>query len=165
MDFDQAFDRLIGFEGGYANDSRDPGGETMWGVTRRVAVIEGYHGDMHILPRDTAKDIYRRRYWDAVNADKLPGLLRYAVFDAAVNSGITRAAAWLRQALDLGDDGGVDDLVIKAAHEADPAAAVNRMCGIRLEFLTSLPTWGAFGRGWSRRIAEILQSPSTKGTA
>ena len=35
--FDQCFDKLISHEGGYVNDPRDPGGETMWGVTARVA--------------------------------------------------------------------------------------------------------------------------------
>jgi lysozyme family protein len=25
---------------------------------------------------------------------------------------------------------------------------------IRLEFLQALPTWGTFGKGWGRRVAE-----------
>jgi lysozyme family protein len=32
--FDTLVDRLIGREGGYVNDPRDAGGETIWGVTR-----------------------------------------------------------------------------------------------------------------------------------
>jgi lysozyme family protein len=35
MDFDTAFQRLIGHEGGYVNDPRDPGGETKYGISRR----------------------------------------------------------------------------------------------------------------------------------
>jgi lysozyme family protein len=76
MNFDDAFDALLGVEGGYSNSPSDPGGETMWGITRRVALREGYSGDMHLLPRETAKAIYRRRYWDAVMADRLPEAVR-----------------------------------------------------------------------------------------
>lgn len=92
MDFDQAFDRLIGHEGGYANHPSDPGGETMWGVTARVARANGYQGDMRALPRDLAKAIYRKAYWTPVKADQLPEGVRFDVFDAAVNSGVGQAA-------------------------------------------------------------------------
>ena len=36
-DFNKAFDRVIGHEGGYVNHPSDPGGETNWGVTRNTA--------------------------------------------------------------------------------------------------------------------------------
>ncbi|MCZ3110867.1 hypothetical protein NYZ20_18695, partial [Acinetobacter baumannii] len=72
MNFDQAFDALIGHEDGYSNNPADPGGETMWGVTLTVARASDYTGPMKDLPRDTAKAIYRAQYWDAVRADQLP---------------------------------------------------------------------------------------------
>jgi len=31
--FDDAFEALLGNEGGYANHPSDPGGETMWGAS------------------------------------------------------------------------------------------------------------------------------------
>lgn len=156
MNFDQAFDVLIGHEGGYSNHPADPGGETMWGVTRRVALQEGYAGEMRYLPRDTAKAIYRKKYWDAVRADELPAVLRYGVFDAAVNSGVSQAVKWLQQAVDVQDDGVIGPMTIAAAKKADFLALPN-MLGYRLDFMTSLPTWGQFGRGWARRIAAILK--------
>ncbi|HIA2409759.1 TPA: glycosyl hydrolase 108 family protein, partial [Burkholderia contaminans] len=33
--FDDAFEALMGNEGGYSNSPADPGGETMWGITAR----------------------------------------------------------------------------------------------------------------------------------
>ena len=36
MTFDEAFDTLIGHEGGYSNDPRDPGGETRYGISKRA---------------------------------------------------------------------------------------------------------------------------------
>jgi lysozyme family protein len=156
VNFDQAFDLLIGHEGGYVNHPSDPGGETNWGVTRRVAIQEGYSGDMRHLSRDTAKAIYRKKYWDAVKADELPPVLRYAVFDAAVNSGVSQAVKWLQQSVDVADDGVLGPMTLAAAKKADFLALPN-MLGRRLDFMTSLPTWGAFGRGWARRIASILK--------
>ena len=41
MDFDQAFERLIGHEGGYVWHPSDPGGETNWGITRVTARANG----------------------------------------------------------------------------------------------------------------------------
>lgn len=153
MTFDQAFDRLLGHEGGYSRHPSDPGGETMWGVTHKVALQEGYVGDMHIMPRDFAKKVYRKRYWDAVQADELPGVLRYTVFDAAVNSGVKQAVQWLQRALDVGDDGVIGPMTLKAAQGGFPMEVAVKMNADRLDFMTSLPTWGAFGRGWARRMA------------
>ena len=62
-DFNEAFDALIGNEGGYSNNAADPGGETMWGITKRVAVASGYMGQMKDLPRETAKQIAKKNYW------------------------------------------------------------------------------------------------------
>lgn len=155
MDFDQAFDQLLGHEGGYSNNPVDPGGETMWGVTQRVAVANGYAGAMRDLPRDTAKVIYRRMYWEAVQADQLPSTLRFDVFDAAVNSGVSQAAKWLQLAVGTTPDGVIGAVTIAAARGAGPLVPA-RYSGLRLQFMTNLPTWSAFGKGWARRIASNL---------
>lgn len=156
MNFDQAFDRLIGNEGGYSFNAADPGGETMWGVTARVARANGYLGDMKALPRDTAKSIYATRYWDAVCAGALPALLRFEVFDAAVNSSVQQAVRWLQRAAGVTDDGVLGPMTLAAVHGADPLRLALAFNGERLELMTSLPTWGSFGRGWARRIAANL---------
>lgn len=157
MNFDQAFDILIGHEGGYANHPSDPGGETMWGVTARVARVHGYQGQIRLLPRDTAKTIYRKDYWDAVQADKLPQAIRYTVFDAAVNSGPKQAIRWLQRALDVGEDGVLGPLTWDALNKCSGVKVGILFNAERLDFMTSLPTWGAFGRGWARRIVANLK--------
>jgi lysozyme family protein len=157
MNFDQAFDRLLGHEGGYSFSPSDPGGETMHGVTARVARANGYSGDMKDLPRDKAKEIYRAKYWKTVRADELPESLRFDVFDAAVNSGVGQAVEWLQEAVGANPDGAIGPKTLAAAAAAGPLAAA-RFNGARLQFMTNLATWGAFGRGWARRIASNLQS-------
>lgn len=159
MNFDDAFDKLIGLEGGYANHPSDPGGETMWGVTARVARAHGYQGGIRFLSRDIAKAIYRTDYWDPIRADSLPERLRYTVFDAAVNSGVKQAVRWLQRSLDeVGEDGVLGPLTLDALNKGNALGLAIRFNAERLDFMTSLPTWGAFGRGWARRIAENLKA-------
>ena len=158
MNFDQAFDVLLGHEGGYSNHRSDPGGETMWGITARVARANGFTGDMHDLPRDMAKEIYRAKYWDAVMADRLPDSARFTVFDAAVNSGPRQAIEWLQRCLDVGEDGVMGPLTVDAAQKANGLLLAVKFSAERLDFMTSLPTWGSFGKGWARRIANNLKA-------
>jgi lysozyme family protein len=157
VNFDEAFDTLLGHEGAYSNHPSDPGSETMWGVTRKVAIQEGYTGDMHVLPRELAKTIYRKRYWSAVQADKLHECIRYTVFDAAVNSGPKQAIKWLQRVLCVEEDGVLGPVTFAAMDDVPPLLVGTLFNAERLSFMTDLPTWGHFGRGWARRIAENLR--------
>jgi lysozyme family protein len=111
---------------------------------------------MQSLPVDVAKAIYRRDYWDAVHADELPGDLRYEVFDAAVNSGVSQSIKWLQRALGVTDDGVIGPKTIAAARAHDVQSLRAKLLGVRLQFMTNLPTWPSFGKGWARRIASLL---------
>lgn len=156
MNFDQAFDRLIGHEGGYSNHPSDPGGETMWGVTARVARANGYTGPMKEMPRAVAKSIYRNLYWDPVKADHLPDAVRFDVFDGAVNSGVQQSVKWLQRAVGAADDGVIGPKTIAAATSVGESASA-KYNGHRLAFMADLPTWQTFGKGWARRIASNLK--------
>lgn len=161
MDFDKAIDLLLSdrVEGGYSNNPADPGGETMWGITRRTAIRHGYTGMMRLLPRATAAEIYRKEYWDPNHTDSLPEVLRFPVFDATVNSGGREAALWLQRALGLPESGVISAVEIAAcAKLVNPFPLACRFIAQRLEFQTNLPIWGQFSRGWSRRIALNLST-------
>lgn len=153
MRFEQAFERLLGFEGGLVDDARDAGGLTKWGISQRA--LPGV--DIATLTREDAARIYRERYWVAVQADRLPEALRYAVFDAAVHSGVSRSIRWLQQALGVAVDGQLGPLTRLAALQAPVERTRARLLGLRLEALTAMPDWSAFGRGWARRLAAQLQ--------
>jgi lysozyme family protein len=158
MDFDTAFTHLLGHEGGYVDHPSDPGGATRWGVTERVARANGYTGHMRDFPEAAARHIYRREYWQAVRADELPPVLRYPVFDAAVNSGVKQAVKWLQEAVGAKVDGVIGPQTLTMARAAHPDFAKQRMLGRRLKFMTDLKTWPVFGRGWARRIAALLEA-------
>lgn len=152
MDFDRAFDKVIGHEGGYVNDPRDPGGETKYGISRRAYP----NLDIRNLTIDQAKGIYKRDYWDRCLCDQLPGLLRFHIFDAAVNSGVKQAAIWLQRAVGANADGIVGPRTIAAARAANPERVVAHMTGQRLSFMADLKNWSVHGRGWVKRLASNL---------
>lgn len=157
MNFDQAFDILLKHEGGFSDHPADPGGKTRFGITEAVAREAGYRGDMRELPVDLAKRIYKDRYWDAVRAEELPEAIRYAVFDAAVNSGPRQAIRWLQRAVGANDDGIIGPQTLAAVRAADPERVLRRVLAARLRFMAGLPNWPAFGRGWARRIADLME--------
>lgn len=158
MNFDQAFEDLLGHEGGYVNHAADPGGETRYGITEAVAREAGYQGRMRDLPLDTAKGIYRERYWTTVRADELPEAIRYVVFDAAVNSGPKQAIKWLQRAVHVTDDGVLGPQSLAAVHAHEPQVLLRRLLAQRLRFMTSSLNWAVFGRGWARRIAALMEA-------
>ena len=158
MNFDQAFDILLKHEGGFSDHAADPGGKTRFGITEAVAREVGYRGDMRELPLDLAKRTYKDRYWDAVRADELPEAVRYTVFDAAVNSGPRQAILWIQRAVGVRDDGVIGPVTLAAARAADPERLLRQLLAQRLRFMAGLPNWPAFGRGWARRIADLMEA-------
>lgn len=152
MDFDKAFERVIGHEGGYVNNPRDPGGETKFGISKRSYPALDIKG----LTLAEAKAIYKRDFWDRCRCNDLPGGLAFDVFDAAVNSGPGQAIRWMQRAANVADDGVVGPLTLAAVKRIDPEAIQARYSGIRLEFMTRLSGWDAFSRGWARRVAANL---------
>ena len=156
MNFEKAFERLLGHEGGFVDHPRDPGGATRYGITQRVAQAHGYRGDMRAFPLTEAKRIARLAYWDAVRADDMPDAVRYDLFDAAYHSGPEQATKWLQRAAGADDDGKLGPKTLLAVRMADPQLLAKRFNGHRLRFLADLKTWDAFGKGWARRVAANL---------
>lgn len=156
MNFEKAFEKLLGHEGGFVDHPRDPGGATRYGITQRVARAHGYQGEMRELPVAEAKRIARIAYWDAVRADEVPDAVRYDLFDAAYHSGPEQATKWLQRAAGADDDGKLGPKTLLAVRMADPQLLAKRFNGHRLRFLSDLKTWDAFGKGWARRLAANL---------
>lgn len=156
--FEDAFTALVGNEGGYTVDN---GGSTMWGVTEAVARANGYHGDMHDLPIETAKAIAKAKYWDPVRGDELPAPLAFQVFDASYNSGPSQAVQWLQKAMGVPADGKLGPITMAALQSANIDHLVERFNAYRLLFLADLSVWPNYGKGWARRIANNLLRAAT----
>lgn len=158
MNFETAFARLLGHEGDFSDHPDDPGGKTRFGVTEAVARRVGYRGDMRQLPLELAQRIYREEYWTPVRADDLPATIRYAVFDAAVNSGTKQAIRWLQRAASTADDGVLGPKTLAAVHALNAEALRMKILAQRLRFMTALDNWPSFSRGWARRIADLMEA-------
>lgn len=57
--FEPAVEVVLKHEGGYVNDPHDPGGETNYGISKRVYPSQ----DIANLTREDAAAIYKRDYW------------------------------------------------------------------------------------------------------
>ena len=151
LTFDQAFDRLIGHEGGYVDDPSDPGGETKFGISRRSYP----NVDIKNLTREQARTIYQRDFWQPLGDDAHPAI-KFQAFDFAVNSGIQTAIRKLQSVIGVADDG-VFGPRSRAALVAMPVSDVlMRYAAARLRFMARLKNWPNHGAGWVNRMAGNL---------
>ena len=160
-----AMEHMLKHEGGFSDHPLDNGGMTMLGVTQRV--WEEWLGrpvsekEMRALTTAIVAPMYKRRYWDKVSADSLPSGVDYVVFDAAVNSGPGRASKWLQTVVGAVADGAIGPNTLKAVAAYPADKLIEDYQALRLAFLKNLPTWGTFGGGWDRRVAEVKQTALT----
>ena len=97
--FDDAFKITIGHEGGYVNDTDDPGGETKFGISKR-----SYPNiDIAMLTIDQAKAIYKKDYWEKQSCHLLEDFPDVAIelFDSSVNMGVGQGGKIFQEALNL----------------------------------------------------------------
>ncbi|MHA1565198.1 MAG: glycoside hydrolase family 108 protein [Alphaproteobacteria bacterium] len=158
--FDACLAETLGFEGGYVDHPRDPGGATNMGITHRT--LAAYRGVKRVtkkavraLTRFEAGEIYHKRYWNPSLGDQLSVGVDLVTFDAAVNSGPRRSARWLQMALGVPADGGIGPATLGADDVKSPVATVKTAIAMRRRFLRGLKTWPTFGKGWTRRVNSV----------
>jgi lysozyme family protein len=132
------------WEGGWSDHKADPGGKTMYGVTEvRWHEYQDKMGWKRTPVRDItiamAKKFYRSEFWEKCNAPQLAPGVDLAVYDASVNSGVSRGLKWLKASVGSNDH----------------SVTVRKVCRARLSFMQSLKIWKSFGKGWGRRVADI----------
>lgn len=161
MNFDDAFARLIGNEGGLSMSREDRGNWTGGRVGEgqlkgtKFGISASAFPDLDIahLTLDQARIIYRTRYWSAAGCDSLPEALRFEVFDLAANSGPGRAARLLQRAVGAEEDGSIGPQTLMSIHNMPVDRILRRLDAHRNLLFTDDPSWPSFGRGWIRRVA------------
>ena len=123
--FERAVARVLGDEGGYANNPSDPGGATKFGISQR----EYPQLDIAALTRADAVAIYYRDWWQRYRYSQLPGPVAAKVFDLAVNIGPAHAVRCLQRALRacgrrLTEDGALGRATAMAAAGANQLALI-----------------------------------------
>jgi len=155
MNFDRAFEVLIGHEGGYlspesARRQGDPGGETKFGISKAAYPGE----DIANMTIERAKSLYRRDYWGPAGCDAVPEAIKFDLFDMAVNSGVRAAVKALQKAAGETDDGVLGPLTLQAVQSVPADRLRLRFSAARRLLWASLSTWPTFGRGWTKRQAQ-----------
>ena len=144
QNFNDCLNRLLKDEGGYSNHPADPGGPTNFGITltdyRKYINSRGTALDVKNMRLEDAKQIYRTKYWDALDCDNLTSGVDYSCFDYGVNSGLGRPRKALQQFKSLSGVSLID--------------AINNE---RMSFLRSLHTFPVFGKGWTRRVNGVRE--------
>lgn len=118
-DFEIAFDETMQFEGGYANDPDDKGGETYRGIARRFhahwegwAIVDDLKQrspesfrdllDQHAELQELVKAFYRSTFWRAIAGDQIQDQhIANELFDTGVNQGSGTAIRYLQESLNL----------------------------------------------------------------
>lgn len=135
---------VIAVEGGYVNHEADPGGETNMGITKQVAVQNGYRGPMRTLPREVAENIYYKRYLVGPGYEPLIALdaaVTEELFDTTVNMGSARPSRWFQRSINelceasLSVDGRVGQATINTFAACQRNVGATQLCVAMLDRL------------------------------
>lgn len=163
--FEKCLALTLAYEGGFVDSPTDPGRATMCGVTQ--AVYDAYR-DSRKQARQSVRlstpaertTIYRDRYWDLSKCDALPSGVDLAVFDFAVNSGVSRAVKTLQAIVGVDVDGivGKDTLsAVQAYCQHYTAGALSDALGMRrIKFMQSLGNYKINSTGWLIRASAVI---------
>lgn len=140
-------------EGGLVDDPDDPGGLTNLGYALHEHP-EMTADQIRALTPATVAPLYQREYWEPIHGSELPDATAFALFDVAVNSGVTKAIRLLQTALRIPVDGLMGTQTIHAAQIAPPKSLVRDLFEQRLALMEAQPNYAHAGKGWRRRVIQ-----------
>ena len=160
--FDICLERVLKHEGGFVQDIFDSGGMTNLGVTKRVwEEFVGHpvsENDMRTLTVEKVSKLYKQRYWDRVQADKLPKGVDYVVFDFSINAGVGRAVKTLQSTVGSNPDGIIGNQTLARINGTDPKVLVQQYSDARVDFYQGIvarkPDQARFIKGWLNRVED-----------
>ncbi len=168
--FEYAFHEVLGVEGGYSTDPKDPGNWTggspgrgeLKGTKCGISAKAYPHLDIKNLTPENIKGIYYVDYWKALSLDEVPDQeVAKEIFDSAVNCGNGNAVKFVQRSCNfLGDKIKVDCTMgpltlshIKKWCDKDPRAFHKALNGFQFIHYNALVEAGApYGYGWLKRI-------------
>jgi len=165
--FNQSYERLKRWEGGYQSNPNDPGnynsrGElvgTNYGIN--AAVFEDWIGrpptksEVQNMAASTAKSIYRLRFWDKIWGDQIPSQpVADILFDGVVNHG--RGVRLAQEVLGVATDNSFGQNTFNALVSFPAREFYLQYKERRRRYYEALvqndPSLGVFLNGWMKRI-------------
>ena len=160
--FDICLSRILKHEGDYVHDSLDSGGRTNYGVTQRVwEEFVGHpvsEADMRNLTVEKVSKLYKQRYWDRIQADRLPPGVDYICMDFAVNAGVGRSIKTLQTVIGATADGIIGNQTLSKVNAIEVKKLINDFSDARIDFYQSIvarkPDQARFIKGWLNRVED-----------
>jgi len=149
--FNSAFNFVIGAEGGYVNDPRDPGGETKYGISKRAYPNE----NIPEMTLDRAHSIYKSDYWNKCHCYAFPYIIALPMFDCAVNQGVRFAIKAAQRSCGSPADGIMGSMTTMMMQGMDDKLFLDAFLAIREAHYKSLKTFSIYGKGWMNRLAHV----------
>lgn len=166
---------VLRFEGYYSNDASDPGGETLFGISKVHNSTWGgwktfeelVEANNYELPdetlcyqtlQDEVESFYKNLYWDKVRADELPSGIDLFTADIAVNMGVGRAARILQKSSDSTVDGLLGPRTLANVNTGNYNEILGNMFDYRIYFYGTTPgklQRDKYLKGWCRRSREL----------
>lgn len=149
--FDSAVKFILKAEGADSDDPKDPGGLTRYGISQRA------HPDVSVakLTERAAVDLYRARYWEAYQLEKLPPPIAVAVMDGTVQHGGRPAIRMLQHLVGVEMDGLIGPVTLAATYRMGMEECLTGYCARRAVYYGNLSTFGRYGLGWMRRLFNL----------
>jgi len=135
-EFLPALQKVLVHEGGYVNDTDDPGGETYKGIARnmhskwsgwvRVDICKQQHGFPANLENDAElqneiTQFYQVSFWDTISGDKINNqLVANSIFDFGVNAGVKVSASLAQLVVEAEADGVIGPQSLEKINCFDP---------------------------------------------
>ena len=137
--FEAALQKTLKYEGGYVADDAGKG-PSNFGINKSA----NPDVDIKNLTKDKARELYKKRYWDAIGGDALaakdPALATVA-FDTAVNMGVNKAKQLVEQS------------------KGDPTAILSMRQQHYDKLIENDPKkFTPFKAGWQSRLADLAGS-------
>ena len=151
MDFKKAVNIIFKHEGYYSNDINDPGGETKYGISKRSYP----ELDIKNLTKGHAKFIYENDFWNACKCSGLPEKIRLAVFDCAVNQGVSFSSKTLQKVVGAKVDGQIGPKTLSKTLLMDDEEILIQFLDFRLVRYFKNENFDIYGMGWVRRLLMI----------
>jgi len=147
--------------------SSDPGGATNQGITQ--GTYNNFRKSKKLptqnvrnIAKSEVQEIYRQKYWNTVQGDKLPKATALQLFDYAVHSGPQQAVKDLQRAAGLKPTGTLSNTDIATIKTQDDTTLAKNLLQRRRntlhEIINRRPASAVFQKGWNNRLDSLQKA-------